>query len=92
MKKTEQGPVSELRAVEGLNVAPDVINPDYVKYTRQLGKIADWIALHRRTVKPADDHIRERLVEIENHLDGAAHNIAELVAIEFQQSVYYKEV
>ena len=70
----------------------DVIDPYLIEYTRQLGEMAEWFANYRNYIRPADDHIRERLVEIENHLDGAAQNIAELVAIEFQQSVYYKEV
>lgn len=67
-----------------------VITPEFETATRKLGEISDWFAEYKKTVRPADDHIRERITNIEDCLDVAAQNIAELVSIEFLEKIFYR--
>lgn len=64
--------------------------PELESHTRKLSEIANWFIDYGRKVRPSDDHITERLVELDNSLTNAAHMIAELVAIEFEHNVYHQ--
>jgi hypothetical protein len=69
-----------------------LFHSEYIDFTKQLGTICKWFSDYRKTVNPNDDHVLERLTEIDNNLCEAVHNIADLVAIEFQENAYYKEL
>jgi hypothetical protein len=70
----------------------EAYNPELENITRKLAEISNYFSDYRKKVKPSDDHIIERLNEIENSLDEAVHEISGLVAIEFKENVYYKTV
>jgi len=69
----------------------ELFQPEFFEFTKQLKAINKWFYDYRKTVNQADDHIVERLIEIDNNLSDVVNNIADLVAIEFKENVYYKD-
>jgi hypothetical protein len=73
----------------GKETVQQFIKVEFIEFTKQLRVMNEWFLQYREKVNPGDDHILERLSEIESHLSETALNISDLVAIEFQEMLFY---
>ena len=69
-----------------------LFSPEYIEFAEQLFEMCKWFLAYRDTVNPNDDYTLQVLLKIESALGDAAYNIGELVAIEFRDNTYYKDI
>lgn len=67
------------------------IASEFVRYTHQLGVICRWFVDQRKEAAGNDGKL-EALGNIERCLNEAALNIGDLVAMSFQDEIYFRDL
>jgi hypothetical protein len=65
---------------------------EFTDFTNQLHDIYKWFEDYQKRNPQIDDVIHPYIVDIQDSMTQATYNIAELVAIEFRENTYYKDL
>lgn len=74
----------------GTKSASELFHPEFVEFTEQLREMRKWFESYLDNTNKNDKHIIMHFMKIEDALINASIHIADLVAIEFQENVFYK--
>lgn len=75
----------------GTKSVSELFHPELVEFVEQLRDMRKWFEAYFDNTGDGCEHIIKCLSEIENALISASFHIADLVAIEFQENVFYKD-
>ena len=70
----------------------EVFTPEFIAHARDLNRIKTWFMDYLERNPDLVDNITHDVLKIEACLNSAAYHISELVAIEFNQNVYYDDL
>ena len=69
-----------------------LFNPKFIEFTSQLSNMRDWLDVYRQEFACDDEFIHKHLLDAESHLYSVVSEFADMLAIEFKEKVYFKNL
>jgi hypothetical protein len=69
-----------------------LFTPEFIAHARDLRRIKAWFLNYLEKNPHMEDNITHDVLKIESCLNKAAYHISELVAMEFNENVFYEDL